>query len=826
MLVYSSDKTTFIDDVRRNLISDRIRDAMISRGQGSVSDSERRSWQQSLQYMKNVLEDAAIPGDAGIAIEYRIPQTSKRVDIIVSGLDQNRRETCVIVELKQWEHIETTGKDAVVRTFLGGAQRETTHPSYQAWSYASLLQDFNATVQEDGIRLEPCAYLHNCVDGTGVQDPHYQAYLTRAPVFLRHDEARLRQFIGQHVRYGDRTRLLYRIDQGRIRPSKDLANSLAQLMRGNREFLMIDDQKLTYEAALEVAALGQLESQAGGEQGNKQVLIVEGGPGTGKSVVAINLLVELTTRYQTVHYVTPNRAPRQVYESRLTGTLTKSRFTNLFKGSASYDGANRNDLDVLLVDEAHRIVERSQYQKAGTNQTRDIIRAARTSVFFIDEDQRVTWKDTGSLEQIEHWAREQGATVQRAVLQSQFRCNGSDGYLAWVDRVLHVRDTAQDDLAGIAYHLEVMDSPATLRDRIIALNKQGNKARIVAGYCWDWVSKKDPMAWDITFPEYDFRMRWNLNNDEGRYLEKTHSIDQIGCIHTVQGLEMDYVGVIIGPDLIVRNGRVITQPLERASTDRSLHGYKAARKVEPAEANARADAIIKNTYRTLMSRGLKGCFIYCTDPETQAYFREQIAAAVVTKPTIEAQARAAPAGVAEDAPDAAIPEADTLSFINAKEVTPADNAVPFIDLQAAAGGFAEGFTDAQSLEQSHTWVKLPDIYRARPGLFAARVVGESMNRRIPNGSLCLFQALPGGSRNGRVMLVYHRDIQDPDNNGGLTVKVYRSEKVANPEGDWEHSRIVLACDTLSPGYEDIVLEHAQAGELQVLGEYKVTLEDL
>ncbi|MEX1080434.1 MAG: AAA family ATPase, partial [Halofilum sp. (in: g-proteobacteria)] len=281
MLVYSSDKTTFIDDVRRNVISDRILDAMRCRGQGGVGDSELQSWKQSLQYMKNVLEDGAIPDDAWIAVEYRIPQTSKRVDIIVSGLDEHRREACVIVELKQWENVESTGKDAVVRTFLGGAHRETTHPSYQAWSYAALLEDFNATVQEDAIRLEPCAYLHNCVDGAGVHDPHYREHLERAPVFLRHDLERLQQFIRQHVRHGDRERVLYRIEQGRIRPSRDLANSLARLMRGNRDFLMIDDQKLAYEAALEVADLGQ--------QCGKQVLIVEGGPGTGKSVVAINL---------------------------------------------------------------------------------------------------------------------------------------------------------------------------------------------------------------------------------------------------------------------------------------------------------------------------------------------------------------------------------------------------------------------------------------------------------------------------------------------------------------------------------------------------------
>ncbi len=367
MLIYSSNKHTFIDDVRQNRISDHILEAFRQRGHGNVSDSERRSWDQSLQYMKNVLEEDGIPADAGIAIEYRIPQTSKRVDVIVSGQDGHGRASCVIVELKQWEVVESTGKDAVVRTALGGGRRETTHPSYQAWSYAALLRDFNETVQAERIQLRPCAYLHNCRDGAGVLDAHYQQHVNRAPVFLKQDVGRLQTFIQRYVRQGDQDRLLYRIEHGRVRPSRDLANSLSSLLKGKREFLMIDDQKLAYEAALEVADLGQ--------QGNKQVLIVEGGPGTGKSVVAINLLVELINRYRNVHYVTPNRAPRQIYEGRLTGTMTKTRFSNLFKGSASYDGSDENELDVLLVDESHRLLERSQYQKKGANQIRDIINA-------------------------------------------------------------------------------------------------------------------------------------------------------------------------------------------------------------------------------------------------------------------------------------------------------------------------------------------------------------------------------------------------------------------------------------------------------------------
>lgn len=812
MLVYSSNKRGFIEDVQANCISDRIVEAMRQRGLGGVSANERRSFDNSLMYMRNVLEGDEIPADAGIALEYRIPQTSKRIDMLIAGRDEVGRETCVIIELKQWDEVEPTGKDAVVRTFLGGGIRETTHPSYQAWSYASLLEDFNETVDEENIQLRPCAYLHNCRDGGGVRHDNYRTHLDRAPVFIRQDVQRLKTFIQRYVHKGDQDKLLYRIEQGRIRPSRELVNSLTEMLRGNESFLMIDDQKLAFEAALEVTDIGK--------SGEKQVLIIEGGPGTGKSVVAINLLVQLTARYRNVHYVTPNRAPRQIYETRLTGIMSKTRYSNLFKGSASYDKAEKNDMDALLVDEAHRLVERSTWQKKGSHQIRDLIHAAGSTIFFVDDAQQVTWKDLGSRQEIEHWARQEGATLHHVVLQSQFRCNGSDGYLAWLDHILQRKDTAQDDLAGIDYQLEVFDTPDELRDKIIALDKAGHKARLMAGYCWNWASKNDPVAMDIKFPEHNFAMQWNLVEDEGRYLEKEHSRDQVGCIHTVQGLELDYAGVIIGPDLIVRDGCILTRPEERAKTDRSMDGYKKLLKESPDQANQRAAELIKNTYRTLMSRGLKGCMIYCTDDETRNWFKAQVANARANR----VQITQASSHLPEEAPEELATQPQPLALLHKSEVTETSNAVPYIDLPVAAGGFAEGVANHQRLVDADTWIELPDIYRARPDLFVARIAGKSMNRRIPDGALCLFEATPGGSRNGRVMLVYHRDIQDPDHGGGLTVKVYHSEKESQSDNEWRHSRIVLACDTLEAGYEDIVLDGDQAEGLWVVGEYRGVIE--
>lgn len=811
MLVYAADKTAFLDDVTKNRIEQRILTAMHDRGLGRVSPAEIDAFRNSLQYMKNVLEPDDIPAKAGVAIEYRIPQTSKRIDFILSGLDDEQRESCVIVELKQWQDVEPTHRDAIVVTFIGGAHREVTHPSYQAWSYAALLEDFNETVQRDGIQLHPCAYLHNCT-GKEVLDDRYRAHLDRAPVFLRRHVEDLQAFIRRYVRHGDRNRILYRLEAGRIRPSKELADSLSSLMRGNREFIMIDDQKVAYETALDVTEMGRSDG--------KQVLIVEGGPGSGKSVIGINLLVELTQRGCVTQYVTRNQAPREVFKARLTGTQKKTRIDNLFKGSGAYIEAQPDTFDALVVDEAHRLNEKSGYYgNQGENQISEIIRAARTSIFFIDEAQQVTWRDIGSVEEIKRRAHEEGATVHRAVLKSQFRCNGSDGYLAWLDHVLQIRETPQEDLEGINYRVEVVDSPNELREKIVAINNSGRKARLVAGYCWDWVSKKhDKEARDIRFDDHDFAMQWNLDDDGGLWLEKEHSIDQIGCIHTAQGLELNTVGVIIGPDLIVRDGQVITRPEERAGTDQSLKGYKTARRQNRAAADQKADRIIRNTYRTLMSRGLYGCLIWCTDEETRAYFREQIERAVT------ASAEPPAPRVEPDEPEDT--SQDAIQRVPAADVQPADNAVPFVDLPAAAGRFAKyALDEAKTLTDFDDWAKLPDYLRARPGYFVARVVGESMNRQIPSGAYCLFQANPGGSREGKVVLVHHKDIRDPELGGGLTVKVYHSEKAPDADHEWRHQRIILSPDSLEDGYEDIVLDDEQAAELRVVGELKVVLDD-
>ncbi|MGH0031105.1 MAG: DNA/RNA helicase domain-containing protein [Myxococcota bacterium] len=788
MIVYSEPKSRFQADVAANRVSNRISKLLREKVGQRVGASEERSWQNSLLYMRNVLDDDDIPDDAQVSLEYKIPLTSMRIDVIVSGQDAERRDTAVIVELKQWEIVEKTSKDAIVSTFLGGGKRETNHPSYQAWNYAALLRDFSETVQTEDIDLRPCAYLHNCTTPDTVLDPFYAKHLERAPAFLRSDAERLQEFIKRYVKHGDERDLIFRIDRGRIRPSKALADVLVSMLEGNEEFRLIDEQKLVFETALSLVDEGKAD--------RKRVLIVEGGPGTGKSVVAIQLLVELTARGLLTQYVSRNAAPRDVYQAKLSGTFTRTRISNLFRGSGAFMDVESDTFDALIVDEAHRLNEKSGfYGNLGSNQVMELIDAARTTVFFIDEDQRVTIKDIGTKKQIREWAEELGAEVTELELASQFRCNGSDGYLGWIDHALQIRETANTDLGGLDYEFRVCDSPSELRDLVLERNQDTNKARLVAGYCWDWKSKKDPSAFDIEFPGTDFRMRWNLDTDGNLWIMMPESVNEVGCIHTCQGLELDYVGVIIGDDLVVRDGEVVTDASQRARRDKSVHGLKKLARQDAAEAERVADRVIKNTYRTLMTRGQKGCFVYCTDPETLEYFRAFASGATTTVPE------------PKDRYDGL-----HLELVDTSEVEPYVNAVPVVDFRIAAGGFS----DLQAVTETD-WVRLPDDFAVREGMFVAQVVGESMNRRIPNGAWCLFRSDPGGTRNGKVVVVQHRDIQDADLGGQLTVKRYESTRIELDDGSWRHERIVLTPESSIEGYREIVFEEEAAVDLEVIG---------
>jgi uncharacterized protein len=614
MLAYVATKTQFLYDAPT--IEDVVARAVEENLGIKVAQNEYQSWRNSLgNAMSHVMRDQGIPDDALVAIEYRLNGRAFRIDFLIAGKNEQGSDSIVIVELKQWTDVKFSElKDHVV-TFVGGRERDVPHPSYQAHSYASHLQQFNEYVYENRVDVASCAYLHNCESGFVLNDQRFKEEVQNSPVFVKGDLAGVQEMIRDRVLTGPKEDLLRKIDTSPIRPSKQLAEAAGSMLKGNDEFVLLDDQKTILEMIVNLSTKAQVQS--------KQVLIIKGGPGTGKSVIAINALSRLINLRMNARYITPNSAPREVFKEKLKG-LSGISVQDLLSGSASYTHTEKDQFDVLIVDEAHRLKLRHQYSKGGENQMHEIIESARMTVFFIDEAQKVTWQDIGEIDSIRAYADKIGAEINQAELVSQFRCSGSDDYMVWLDHTLGISEDSQSYFSIDRFDFRIVDTPNELEQIIGVKNQMVNKSRIVAGYCWDWVSKRAPQEADLIFPEFGFQATWNLLSHGQGWLIQPDSDKQVGCIHTCQGLELDYVGVIVGPDLIVRNGELMTAPAARAKTDTSLKGFKKEFKTDPIRATQKADEIIRNTYRTLMSRGMKGCYVWFSDPETADYFRNHL----------------------------------------------------------------------------------------------------------------------------------------------------------------------------------------------------------
>ena len=620
MLIYSGTKGQFSRDVISNMIAPKIEREFRMRGLSHDNHAEYTSWENSLREMHSILNVPEFSDDIQVAVEYQIPQTSKRVDFLIAGSDSAGSDHVVVIELKQWEEASKTTTDGIVTAYTGGMVRAVAHPSYQAYSYAKTIENFNATVQDEHIGLHPCAYLHNYKQSKREElvAPIYQEIINLAPLYIKSEEFKLRKFIKKYVTSSSSGNLLYKIDNGKIRPSKALQDTIVSMISGNQEFIMIDEQKVVYEAIKNLVERSR-------STGQKYTIIVEGGPGTGKSVVAIQLLVDLiANRDLVVNYVTKNAAPRNVYFEKLKqGKALNNYVKNLFKSSGIYYDCPTDTFDCLIVDEAHRLNAKSgMFKNKGENQIKEIINAAKVSVFFIDENQVVTASDIGSVAEIKKWASVLGSKVysgEQYRLSSQFRCNGSDGYIAFLDDLLGIRNTANYNGFDHDYELKVFDDPDEMREALRIKNLTNNKSRMIAGYCYEWRSKNsnDLAVYDIEIAN-GFKARWNFNSTNTWAIDKD-SFDQVGCIHTSQGLEFDYVGIIIGNDMRYENDRVITDPTKRAKTDQSLRGLK-----QRPDYKEVADKIIRNTYKTLLTRGQKGCYIYCEDTQLQEYLKLRI----------------------------------------------------------------------------------------------------------------------------------------------------------------------------------------------------------
>lgn len=614
MILFQGTAKEFVDITETNQIVPRLEVIFREKLGRKIPPAEIGAYTNSLPYMGRVVRRSGIADDCGILVEYIIPLTSNRIDFLIAGEDNEGNKNFVIIELKQWQSAEATGSDSVVRTFLGGGIREMTHPSYQANSYKLFLSDFNENIANGSIRAYACACLHNYAQKIPepLTESQYAGIVNEAPIYFRDDQEKLESFLLKYVNKGNGTDILYQIDSGKIKPTKKLIEHVSELLKNNQQFRLLDEQKVAFEKARSIAK----------DVDTKSVVIIKGGPGTGKSVISVSLLGQLLEDELNVIFVAPNSSFRDVMKKRLAQEHSAVRVGNLFKGSGGFVKTDPNTFDVLIVDEAHRLKKRGAYMYQGENQVEDIIRASKTSIFFIDDDQAIRPEDIGSVNEIKRLAVEYHAEVYEIELTAQFRCSGAEGYINWINNTLQIKETANfDGWDNGDYEFKIFDDPNKLREAIKAKHDEGYSARVLAGYAWKWTSANDGNlngeVEDVEIPEFDFSMPWNSRNVGTTWAVDQSGVDQAGCIHTSQGLEFDYVGVIIGNDLSFDSKTLAYSTNHDAYKD--IQG-KRGLKDKPQELNR----LVRNIYKILMTRGMKGCYVYFVDKETEKFFKSRI----------------------------------------------------------------------------------------------------------------------------------------------------------------------------------------------------------
>ena len=621
MRLYSGMSEDFIRDTTHNRIAERLRDAFFAYYRYKPSPAEVNSWRNSLRAMTDVLDIGGLH-DHGILLEYQLPLTSKRIDCMVCGRDEDARDQAVIVELKQWERCEPAEPDKIVTSWVGGRHRDVLHPSVQVGQYRQYLEDTHTAFHEHPrpIRLSACSYLHNYLSSAAdpLLAPKFADILRADPLFDADGAEPLAEYLKTRLAQGNGRPVLQRVEQSRFRSSRKLMDHVAEAIRSHSPWVLLDEQLVVFERIRSTVKSGLFGRR-------KHVVIVRGGPGTGKSVVAINLMAQLLREGRNAHYATGSRA--------FTETLwnivgPRSRAT--FKYFNSYTAAQLNEVDVLICDESHRIRETSNSRftkramRSSREQVRELIDSAKVAVFFIDDRQVVRPNEIGSSEYIKKHACGVDAEVLDYELEVQFRCAGSDGFVNWIDNTLLIRRTANVIWdGGDGFDFRIFSSPQDLESAIRARAAEGFSARVAAGFCWPW-SEPQPdgtLVEDVVIGDY--RRPWDAKPGNWRlaagipsaslWATDPNGINQIGCVYNIQGFELDYVGVIWGRDL---------------RYDFDGQGWIGDKKESADSVVKRSKEkfvdLVKNTYRVLLSRGIKGCYVHFMDKDSERFVRSRM----------------------------------------------------------------------------------------------------------------------------------------------------------------------------------------------------------
>jgi DUF2075 family protein len=618
MRLYSGTTQSLVDDTLKDRVAQKLSEAFFYHFRYNPPPSEVTAWRNSLRAISDVFQVANMR-DHGVLLEFQLPHTSKRLDCLVTGYDASRNSSAVIIELKQWERSEEASGENEVVSWVGGQKRDLLHPSAQVGQYKIYLEDNHTAFDEpDPIALRACAYLHNydIQPGDPLSAPKFLDLVGSYPVFGERQTDELINFFKHPLIIADDGLVLNRIEGGKYRASKKLLEHVAGAIAGKPEYTLLDEQLIAFDQVL-------ANAKDTCQHGAKTVVIVKGGPGTGKSVIAMNLIGKLSAMGYNSHYVTGSRA--------FTATLQKiigPRGSAQFKRFSNYQDAEYDSVDVLVCDEAHRMwrVSKTRFRPntSGKLQIDELLDAGKTCVFFVDDDQPVRCDEIGTSFYIRSAAAKRRSRLFEYELEAQFRCEGAEAYINWINNTLEIKRTpnvlwnVQEE-----FEFKIFDSPESLDDAIRTKARQGFKSRMSAGYCWFWSKpKKDgTLEPDVCIGAYS--RPWNARPDSGflaKGIPKANiwaydqgGIDQIGCVYTAQGFEFDYIGVIFGKDLVYdpECGSWKGNPLESFDTvvKRSRDDFLR---------------LVKNTYRVLLTRGIKGCYMLFLDKNTENFFRSRL----------------------------------------------------------------------------------------------------------------------------------------------------------------------------------------------------------
>jgi DUF2075 family protein/SOS-response transcriptional repressor LexA len=546
---------------------------------------------------------------------------------------------------------------------------------------------------------------------------------------------------------------------------------------------------------------------------NSNRIFIKGSAGTGKTILATYLIKLLSSNIdqsyddfnddelKEINYI---KAFQTKYPNAKIGlviamTSLRESLESVFKKIPGLKASmiiNPSDTfklkekyDLLIIDEAHRLRQykniswmgafKKNNQKLGLDDTGNeldwIIANSKNQIFFYDQAQSVKPSDIPA----EHFAEllNDKQTLQLE-LKSQMRVQGGNNYIEFVDELLNVKRTKSSKYIASDYELFVFDSMKDLYGELSKKEETYGLSRLIAGYSWPWLSKEKKDAIDIKIEDLEFQ--WNQTDKD--WINSPNAFKEIGCIHTTQGYDLNYTGVIFGKEIRYNKANNSIEIDPRQYFD--INGKKGI-----ADINDLRSYII-NIYKTIMYRGIKGTYIYACDEELREYLKEHISSFRKEFP---------------------------FRILKQDEVKPFVNSIPFVDIAVAAGNFSDLQTTSEL-----TWIEPPFNISAKKGYFICKVVGESMNKVIPNGSYCLFKQDEGGSRNGKIVLVQSTHIHDSEFGSGYTVKEYHSKKEIG-ENNWEHQSIKLKPLSYHPDYKAIELTIDELVQFKVVGVFEKVL---